>query len=131
MRISDWSSDVCSSDLPLALAVVAAAKDRGIALPEVTDFDSPTGKGAFGTVDGKRISLGNARFLSESGIDVRALEQQADELRHDGATAIFIGIDKQAAGILAIADAIINRQRGGWGTCADVRECLGGGRIIQ
>src|SRR3546814_1739025 len=88
MRISDWSSDVCSSELsapgheesellrlaagverasehPLALAVVAAAKDRGIALPEVTDFDSPTGKGAFGTVDGKRISLGNARFLSD------------------------------------------------------------------
>src|SRR3546814_18845553 len=94
MRISDWSSDVCSSDLPLALAVVAAAKDRGIALPEVTDFDSPTGKGAFGTVDGKRISLGNARFLSESGIDVSALEQQADELRQDGATAIFIGIDR-------------------------------------
>src|SRR3546814_1908376 len=68
------------------------------ALPEVTDFDSPTGKGAFGTVDGKRISLGNARFLSESGIDVSALEQQADELRQDGATAIFIGIDKQAIG---------------------------------
>ncbi|MDX3930302.1 MAG: HAD-IC family P-type ATPase, partial [Shinella sp.] len=87
-------------------AVVAAAKDRGIALPEVTDFDSPTGKGAFGTVDGKRITLGNARFLSESAIDVSALEQQADELRQDGATAIFIGIDKQAAGILAIADAI-------------------------
>nr|WP_318248339.1 heavy metal translocating P-type ATPase [Novosphingobium percolationis] len=95
-----------ASEHPLALAVVAAAKDRGIALPEVTDFDSPTGKGAFGTVDGKRITLGNARFLSESGIDVSALELQADELRQDGATAIFIGIDKQAAGILAIADAI-------------------------
>ncbi|WP_380871960.1 copper-translocating P-type ATPase [Sphingomonas sp. DBB INV C78] len=95
-----------ASEHPLALAVVAAAKDRGIALPEVTDFDSPTGKGAFGTVDGKRITLGNARFLSESGIDVGALERQADELRQDGATAIFIGIDKQAAGILAIADAI-------------------------
>ena len=95
-----------ASEHPLALAVVAAAKDRGIALPEVTDFDSPTGKGAFGRVDGKRIILGNARFLSESGIDVSTLEQQADELRQDGATAIFIGIDKQAAGILAIADAI-------------------------
>ena len=95
-----------ASEHPLALAVVAAAKDRGIALPEVTDFDSPTGKGAIGTVDGKRITLGNARFLSESGIDVSALEPQADELRQDGATAIFIGIDGQAAGILAIADAI-------------------------
>jgi heavy metal translocating P-type ATPase len=95
-----------ASEHPLALAVVAAAKDRGIALPEVTDFDSPTGKGAIGTVDGKRITLGNARFLSESGIDVGALEQKADELRQDGATAIFLGIDGQAAGILAIADAI-------------------------
>jgi len=95
-----------ASEHPLALAVVAAAKDRGIALPEVTDFDSPTGKGAIGTVDGKRITLGNAGFLSENGIEVRALEPQADELRQDGATAIFIGIDGQAAGILAIADAI-------------------------
>jgi len=95
-----------ASEHPLALAVIAAAKDRGIVLPEVADFDSPTGKGAIGTVDGKRITLGNARFLSENGIDVSALEPQADELRQDGATAIFIGIDKQAAGILAIADAI-------------------------
>ncbi|MBV1692636.1 cadmium-translocating P-type ATPase [Novosphingobium sp. G106] len=95
-----------ASEHPLALAVVAAAKDRGIVLPEVTDFDSPTGKGAIGTVDGKRIKLGNARFLLESGIDVSALDPQADELRQDGATAIFIGIDGQAAGILAIADAI-------------------------
>lgn len=95
-----------ASEHPLALAVIAAAKNRGIVLPEVADFDSPTGKGAIGTVDGKRITLGNARFLSENGIDVSALEPQADELRQDGATAIFIGIDKQAAGILAIADAI-------------------------
>jgi P-type Cu+ transporter len=95
-----------ASEHPLALAVIAAAKDRGIVLPEVADFDSPTGKGAIGTVDGKRITLGNARFLSENGIDDSALEPQADELRQDGATAIFIGIDKQAAGILAIADAI-------------------------
>jgi Cu+-exporting ATPase len=95
-----------ASEHPLALAVVAAARDKEIALPEVAEFDSPTGKGALGTVDGKRITLGNARFLSERGIDVSALERRADELRQDGATAIFIGIDKQVAGILAIADAI-------------------------
>ena len=95
-----------ASEHPLALAVIAAAKDRGIVLPEVTDFDSPTGKGAIGTVDGKRITLGNARFLSESGIDVSALEPQADELRQDGAPPISLGIDGQAAGILAMADAI-------------------------
>jgi Cu+-exporting ATPase len=95
-----------ASEHPLALAVVAAAKSRGLSVPDVAGFDSPTGKGAFGTVDGKRITLGNAPFLLERGIDVRALEAQADNLRRDGATAIFIAVDAQAAGIFAIADAI-------------------------
>lgn len=95
-----------ASEHPLALAVVAAARDRGIALPEVADFNSPTGKGAVGNVDGKRITLGNAPFLKESGIDPGLLEIQADDLRSNGATAIFIGIDAHAAGVLAIADAI-------------------------
>jgi Cu+-exporting ATPase len=95
-----------ASEHPLALAIVAAAKDRGIALPEVADFDSPTGKGAVGTVEGRRIALGNARFLEETGIDTAALEAQADALRQDGATAIFVGVDGAAAGILAIADPV-------------------------
>lgn len=95
-----------ASEHPLALAVVAAAKDRGIALPKVADFNSPTGKGAVGNVDGKRITLGNARFLKESGIDPGLLEIQADDLRSNGAMAIFIGIDAHAAGVFAIADAI-------------------------
>ena len=95
-----------ASEHPLALAVVSAAKDRGIALPEVTGFDSPTGKGAVGTVEGRHVNLGNTRFLAESGIDASGLEAQADELRKDGATAIFVGIDGKVAGILAIADAI-------------------------
>ena len=95
-----------ASEHPLALAVVAAARERGIAIPDVSDFDSPTGKGATAIVDGKRITLGNAAFLSESGIDLAALSTQADELRRNGATAIFIGIDRQAAGAIAIADAI-------------------------
>lgn len=95
-----------ASEHPLALAIVAAAQERKMNLPKVTDFDSPTGKGAVGTVDGKRITLGNARFLEESGIDARKLVTQADALRGDGATAIFIGIDGAVAGILAIADPV-------------------------
>jgi Cu+-exporting ATPase len=95
-----------ASEHPLALAVVAAARERGMALPEVTDFDSPTGKGAVGLVEGRRITLGNAPFLKERGVDPAALESKADALRRDGATAIFVGVDGQAAGVLAIADPV-------------------------
>jgi Cu+-exporting ATPase len=95
-----------ASEHPLALAIVAAAQGRGLALPEVSGFDSPTGKGALGTVEGQRITLGNARFLEEGGIATAALADAADRLREDGATAIFIGIDGAAAGIFAIADPV-------------------------
>jgi Cu+-exporting ATPase len=95
-----------ASEHPLALAVVAAANARSFAIPEVTDFDSPTGKGAVGTVEGKRIRLGNGRFLAESGIETSPLADRADALRKDGATAIFVGIDDKLAGVLAIADPI-------------------------
>ncbi|OYW87171.1 MAG: haloacid dehalogenase, partial [Sphingobium sp. 32-64-5] len=95
-----------ASEHPLALAIVNAAMDRNIDIPPVSDFDSPTGKGALGMVEGKRVTLGNARFLSESGIDTASLAAQADQLRADGATAIFMGLDSRAAGIFAIADPI-------------------------
>ncbi|MGA0542947.1 heavy metal translocating P-type ATPase [Neotabrizicola sp. VNH66] len=95
-----------ASEHPLALAIVRAAEERGIATAPIVDFDSPTGKGAFGTVDGKRISLGNAKFLAEQGVDVAPLDDAADRLRADGATAIFMGIDGQVAAIFAIADPV-------------------------
>ncbi len=95
-----------ASEHPLALAVVAAATDRGIAIPAVSDFDAPTGKGATGAVDGRKVTLGNARIMQESGIKLAAMEATADELRRDGATAIFVGIDGRIAGVLAIADPI-------------------------
>jgi len=95
-----------ASEHPLALAIVQAASDRGIEIPDVKDFDSPTGRGAVGMVDGRRIVLGNAAFLAANGINVALLVAQADELRRNGATAIFAGVDKLAAGILAIADPI-------------------------
>jgi Cu+-exporting ATPase len=95
-----------ASEHPLAVAIVAAAQARTLELPDVSDFESPTGKGAIGTVDGKRIVLGNARFLEECGIATVALGEQAEALRHDGATAILIGVDGIAAGIFAIADPV-------------------------
>lgn len=72
----------------------------------VTDFDSPTGKGALGTVENRRIALGNAKFLAELGVDVAALADKAEELRREGATAIFMAADDRVAGVLAIADPV-------------------------
>ncbi len=95
-----------ASEHPLALAIVNSAVDRNIEIPPVSDFDSPTGKGAVGTIEGRRITLGNARFLGEAGIDTSSLATQADQLRTDGATAIFMGIDSMVAGVFAIADPV-------------------------
>ncbi len=95
-----------ASEHPLALAIVAAAEKQGIATVPVSDFDSPTGKGALGTVEGRRIVLGNKAFLAEHGADVAPLAEQADRLREDGATAIFAGIDGRVAGAIAIADPV-------------------------
>ncbi len=95
-----------ASEHPLAAAIVAAAEARKIALSAATDFDSPTGKGAFGTVEGKRVTLGNAAFLNEHGVNVASLAGEAERLRADGATSIFVGVDGKAAGVLAIADPI-------------------------
>ena len=94
------------SEHPLALAIVEAAEKQGIATAPVTDFDSPTGKGALGTVEGRRVVLGSAKFLAEHGIDVSPLAEQADRLREDGATAIFAGVDGKVAGAIAIADPV-------------------------
>jgi Cu+-exporting ATPase len=95
-----------ASEHPLAQAIVAHAQVRGMALPDVSAFDSPTGKGARGVVDGKKVALGNAAFLGELGIDVSSLTSRADEMRRDGATAIYVGIDDRVAGIFAIADPV-------------------------
>nr|WP_267128070.1 heavy metal translocating P-type ATPase [Sphingopyxis fribergensis] len=95
-----------ASEHPLALAIVAHAEERKITIPAVAEFDSPTGKGAVGTVEGRHIVLGNAAFLKEHGIDTDTLSAQANDLRRDGATAIYIGVDDRIGGIFAIADPI-------------------------
>ena len=95
-----------ASEHPLALAIVAEAQARNIVLPSVSNFDSPSGKGAVGMVEGKRIMLGNVAFLAEAGIDADGLVANAEALRGDGATAIYVAIDDHAAGVIAIADRV-------------------------
>jgi len=95
-----------SSEHPLAYAIVVAAKDKGLDLTAVEDFDSPTGKGVIGKIKGRDIALGNIMLMEERSVDVSSLSAQADKLRSNGATVIFIAVDGKAAGLLAIADPI-------------------------
>ena len=95
-----------ASEHPLAAAVVRAGAERNLVFGKVDDFNSPAGKGVTGTIDGRKVVLGNQVMLRAAGIDVTDLERPADELRNDGATAIFVAIDGKASGVIAIADPI-------------------------
>jgi heavy metal translocating P-type ATPase len=94
------------SEHPLAAAVVRSAEQRGLALESAQSFESPAGKGVTGVVAGRRLIIGNARMMTDAGIDTHGLDAAADELRRDGATAIYVAVDGKAAGAIAIADAI-------------------------
>ena len=95
-----------ASEHPLAQTIVNDAAERKLALSVVTDFDSPLGKGVVGTVDGVRVVSGSAKFLTEQGIAVAALEAAAEAQRMTSATVIFVGVDGKLAGFVAIADPI-------------------------
>ena len=95
-----------ASEHPLADAIVRSATERNLDLSKVEDFDSPTGKGATGKVDGKTVLLGNANFLSSLGVESEALNEQGERLRDDGATVINIAVDGRLAGLFAIADPV-------------------------
>ena len=95
-----------ASEHPLAEAIVRAAAERNLALADVKDFDSPVGKGVIGKVDAKAVVAGRASFLQEHGVDVGPLEADAERLRSEGATAIFVAVDGKAAGVIAIADPV-------------------------
>ena len=94
------------SEHPLALAIVKAAADRKLELGKVMGFDAPTGKGAIGMVERKRLAIGNAGFLSELKISVADMASKAESLRNEGATVIFVAINGKVAGAIAISDAI-------------------------
>ncbi|PSJ58466.1 copper-translocating P-type ATPase [Mesorhizobium ephedrae] len=94
------------SEHPLAEAIVEGARERGTTVEKVTDFESVTGKGVRGTVDGRAVALGNAAMMGDIGADHGALSERADRLRADGRTAMFVAVDGKAAGIVAVADPI-------------------------
>lgn len=95
-----------SSEHPLAAAIVGAARDRNLPEHAVEDFASVTGKGVTGLTNKRRVALGNAKMMLEAGVVLGDLATRADELRKDGATALFIAVDDKAAGSIAVADPI-------------------------
>ncbi|NUR16228.1 MAG: heavy metal translocating P-type ATPase [Dermatophilaceae bacterium] len=94
------------SEHPLGLAVVRAATDAGLTVPDVTDFDAPIGKGVIGTVEGRRILVGSKSFLAGEGVDTGTMDAEADRLRADGASAVYVAAGDRVAGVLAIADPV-------------------------
>ncbi len=95
-----------ASEHPLAMAIVMDAQQRELPLSQVTDFDSPVGKGVVGSVDGQVVVSGSAKFLAEHAIDTSSLAAAAEERRRQAATVIFVGIGGKLAGFVAIADPI-------------------------
>jgi Cu+-exporting ATPase len=94
------------SEHPLADAIVAEARRRGLALSKAEDFNSATGIGVRGIVDGNRVALGNTAMMSESGADPSPLASRAEALRAEGASVVFLAVDGRLAGLVAVADPI-------------------------
>src|SRR5688572_20171514 len=95
-----------ASEHPLAAAIVAGAGARGVDMPRASDFESQTGKGVVGHVEGRAVALGNAVLMRDRQVTIEAIEPRADELRREGATVMFVAIDGQAAGLLVVTDPI-------------------------
>ncbi|MGE5739865.1 MAG: copper-transporting P-type ATPase [Betaproteobacteria bacterium] len=94
------------SEHPLADAIVEAARSRGLPLSKAEQFESATGIGVRGIVDGRAVVLGNTALLKEAGVDPAALATDAERLRADGASVIFLAVDGRLAGALAVNDPI-------------------------
>jgi P-type Cu+ transporter len=94
------------SEHPLAAAIVAGARERGVTLADVRDFASTTGTGVCGTVEGRRVAIGNAAHLEAISAGVEALRARAEALRLQGQTVMFVAIDGQPAGLLGVADPV-------------------------
>jgi Cu+-exporting ATPase len=95
-----------SSEHPLAAAIVAAARDRNLAIADPTEFVSFTGKGVTGNVGGRSVALGNALLMTVLGVSFADMTAQADALRGDGSTALYLAIDGRPAAVIAIGDPI-------------------------
>ena len=94
------------SEHPLAAAIVRGATERDVVLSDVTDFSSVTGKGVSGEVEGRAVSLGNAAMMDDLGVSIEPLINQADALRSDGQTVMYVAVDRVLAGMVGVADPI-------------------------
>jgi Cu+-exporting ATPase len=94
------------SEHPLAAAIVAGARERGVEVGTATDFRAVTGKGAVGRVDGRLVVIGNPRLMADERVDVAPLAGDAEALRRDGQTVTFVAVDGRAAGMLGVADPV-------------------------
>ncbi len=95
-----------SSEHPLAAAIVSGTRDRGIELTEATRFESITGKGVIGEIDGHRVGIGNRALLDEFKVDDQTLSAKAEDLRSNGQTVMFVVVDDKPAGLIGVADPI-------------------------
>jgi Cu+-exporting ATPase len=94
------------SEHPLASAIVAGAREHGVAFSDVSDFESVTGKGVRGVVNGRTVAIGSPHYIEGLGVEVAALRAQADELRQRGETVVLVAVDRVPAGLLGVADPI-------------------------
>lgn len=95
-----------NSEHPLASAILLGARDRGVKLVDATRFNSLTGKGVVGEVDGRRVALGNRSLLEEFRVDAKELLEKAETLRANGQTIMFVIVDEKPVGLLGVADPI-------------------------
>jgi Cu+-exporting ATPase len=109
------------SEHPLAAAVVAAAEARAVPIPAVADFRSTVGQGVSGRVDGRQIDLGNVELMRARGIEPGPLMARADAWRQDGQTVLIVAVDRQVAGVVAVADPIRPSARDAIGLLKDER----------
>jgi len=94
------------SEHPLAEAIVAGAEERGLALPKADDFEALTGKGVKGLVEGKGVALGNAKLITELGLDDSLASQVANHRRDQGETVMFVVVNGRLAGLVSVADPV-------------------------
>jgi Cu+-exporting ATPase len=101
-----------ASEHPLASAIVMGATERGVALADVAEFASVTGKGVTGMVGGQRVAVGNLALMRDAGVDARAMEERAEGLRREGQTVMLVAMGGRAAGLIAVADPVKESSRG-------------------
>ncbi len=95
-----------SSEHPLAAAIVAGAAEKDISLVDIVDFNSITGKGVRGRIDGQEVLLGNLRLMTDASIPVDGLAEKAEQMRRQGQTVMFVAADRKLIGLVAVSDPI-------------------------